>query len=171
MFDFGRTNAEGQSTEGAVSGRMRISANQGCAGQRETALRSHDMHNPLTRIAQTVERDAKVLTVGHQRRHLLFGKRHACVKRGLPGRDVVVHRREHQVGTTELAAGCAQTSESLRTRDFMNDVTVNVKQRQFAGLLHHHVGVINLFVECFSHGIHLSVRPDGGRSHRPFRAC
>lgn len=62
----------------------------------------------------------------------------------------MVHRREHQVGTTELAAGCAQTSESLRTRDFMNDVTVNVKQRQFAGLLHHHVGVINLFVECFS---------------------
>ena len=81
-------------------------------------------------------------------------------------------RTEHaQLDETDLAAGCAQTSESLRTRDFMNDVTVNVKQRQFAGLLHHHVGVINLFVECFSHGIHLSVRPDGGRSHRPFRAC
>ena len=50
-------------------------------------------------MAQAEERHAELAAVADQGRHLLARHRTADVKRRLLRRDVVVHRREHQVGT------------------------------------------------------------------------
>ena len=151
VLDLGRADAEGERAEGAVGGGVRVAADQRRAREREARLRAHDVDDALARVGEAVERHAEVAAVFDQGRHLLLRERHAGVERGLLGRNVVVHGREHQVRTTELAAGGAQTGEGLRARDFMNDVAVDVEEREFPGLLHHDVGVVDLFVKRLSH--------------------
>ena len=61
-----------------------------------------------------------------ERGELLLGER---VHRGVvSGRDVVVHRRERQVGTADRPAGNPQRLERLRRRDLVDEVQIDVQQ-------------------------------------------
>ena len=99
VLDLGRADAERECPEGAVRGRVAVAAHERSARQREARLRTHDVHDALAGMAQAEERHAELAAVADQGRHLLARLRTADVKRRLLRRDVVVHRREHQVGT------------------------------------------------------------------------
>ena len=99
VLDLGRADAERECPEGAVRGRVAVAAHERSARQREARLRTHDVHDALAGMAQAEERHAELAAVADQGRHLLARHRTADVKRRLLRRDVVVHRREHQVGT------------------------------------------------------------------------
>ena len=51
------------------------------------------------------------------------------------GRDVVIHRRDRQVGPPHRAAGEPQRLERLRARHLVDEVQVDVEQRRLARLL------------------------------------
>ena len=47
-------------------------------------------------------------------------------------RDVVVHRRDGEVGTADAAAGQAEAVERLRARDLVHEMQVDVEQVRLA---------------------------------------
>ena len=51
------------------------------------------------------------------------------------GRDVVIHRRDRQVGPAHRPAGEPQPLERLRARHLVHEVEVDVEQRRLAGPL------------------------------------
>ena len=151
VLDLRRADAEGKSAEGAVRRRVRVAADEGRPRKRKAFLGPDDVDDSLTGVAEAEELHAEFAAVFDERRHLLLRERHAGFKRRALGRDVVVHRRDHEIGPAELSSGRAQTGKGLRTRHFVNDVAVDVEEREFPFLLHHDVGVIDFFVERLSH--------------------
>ena len=58
----------------------------------------------------------------------------------------MVDRAEHEFGAAQFAARITQSREGLRTRHFVNEVAVDIKERQLAGLFGNDVCVVDLFV-------------------------
>ena len=63
------------------------------------------------------------------------------------GRDVVIHRRDRQVGPPHRAAVQPQRLERLRARHLVHEMEVDVEERRLAGLLGDEVRVPDLAEE------------------------
>ena len=64
------------------------------------------------------------------------------------GRDVVVHRRDRQVGPPHRPAGEPQRLERLRARHLVHEVQVDVEQRRLARPLVDDVRLPDLLEQC-----------------------
>ena len=92
------------STKGTVGRRVRVAAHDRHAGLGEAELRADDVDDALLGISERVQRDTELRAVAAQCVNLRSGDR-VCdrlvdVDRG----DVVVLRREGEVGPTDTAA-------------------------------------------------------------------
>ena len=87
------------------------------------------MDDALVRVAHGVADDAELRRVARHLRDLSRGDR---LGRLLVRRDVVVHRREHELGTPHGALREAQAFERLRARDLVDEVQVDVDEVRFA---------------------------------------
>ena len=86
-----------------------------------------DVHDPLAAAAGREEPHAELLAVLPQRVELCARERVG----DRPGqrRDVVIHRRDGQVGAAHGAPGGAQAVERLRARHLVHEVQVDVEER------------------------------------------
>ena len=129
MFDFGSTDTVSQCTECAVGRGVRVATNDGHAGQGGTLFRAHNVHNALTFIHEReVGECAKLFDVFVQSINLQFGNRVLDAFVPVAGRGVVVSCGDYAVDTPEFAAGHFQAFKCLRTGNFVNQMTVDVKQ-------------------------------------------
>jgi hypothetical protein len=88
------------------------------------------VHDALSPAAGRVQGNAEIDAVPLQRLELLAGERVA--DRPRLGRDVVVHRRDREVGTAHRAASQPQRLERLRAGDLVDEVQIDVEQRGLA---------------------------------------
>ena len=73
VFDFGRPDPEGERPEGAVGRRMGVPADERRSGEGEARFGPDDVHDPLVRMTEPVERHPEVGAVLHEGRHLRVG--------------------------------------------------------------------------------------------------
>jgi hypothetical protein len=125
VFDLAGADAERERAERTVRAGMGIATDDDEAGLRVPLLGSDHVHDPLTRRPHRVDRDAELRRVDAESVHLasadLVGDGPAR------GRDVVIHRRDGEVGPSHRAAVHPKTIEGLSARDFMNEVQVDVE--------------------------------------------
>ena len=142
VFDLTGADAERERAERAVGGGVRVATDDRHAGLGEAELRADDVHDALVLVAQRVQADAELGTVATQRLDLGAGggirdreqvaapeaERRVVV----PGRGVVVLRRDRQVGTADPAPGQAQPVERLRAGHLVQQVQVDEEQVRLA---------------------------------------
>jgi hypothetical protein len=63
VFDFTRSDAESESTECAMGGRVAVSTDEGSAGKSETLLWANDMNDALSLVVQSEKGELKVSDV------------------------------------------------------------------------------------------------------------
>ena len=114
MLDLARPDADGQRAERAVRRRVAVAADDRHPGLREALLGTDHVDDALTGLAHGVQPDAELLAVLREHLHLLGRDRVAHRQVDVGGRDVVIHRRHREVGTTDGAAGQPETVEGLR---------------------------------------------------------
>ena len=126
MFDLGGADAEGERSEGSVSGSVRVAADDGGARLSQAQLRSHDVDDALVGVAEAVQADAEFLSVLAQGVDLRgrggFGDRLVDV----PGRGVVVLGGDGEVGAAHGAPGESESVEGLRAGHLVDEVQVDV---------------------------------------------
>ena len=130
VFDFAGADADRQRAERAVRGRMRITADDDHSRLRVALFWSDHVDDALAGCTHREERDTEVRGVSAQRVHLL--RADGVRDRPLGGGDVVVHRRDGEIGPPDRASVQPETVERLRTRDLVNQVQVDVEQVWFA---------------------------------------
>ena len=130
VLDLGRADAEGERAEGAVRRGVAVAADDRQARLREAELRADDVDDALAPAAGRVERDAELLAVRAQR--LELGARERIGDRPGERRDVVIHRRDREVGAAHRAARETQPVERLRRGDLVDQVEVDVEERGLA---------------------------------------
>ena len=86
------------------------------------------------------------------------------------GRDVVIHRRERQVGPPHLSPGQTQALEGLRRGHLVDEVEVDVEQRRLALGLGDEVRFPDAIEERLSHLRIVAIRR-GGRAQGAFGRC
>ena len=126
VLDLGRADPERERAERAVRRGVRVAADDRHAGLGQAELGADHVHDPLASAAGRIERDAELVAVALQRVELLLRQR--IRRRVVAGRDVVIHRRERQVGPPHRPAGEAQRLERLRRGDLVDEVQVDVQQ-------------------------------------------
>src|SRR5215210_1642923 len=128
VLDLARPDAESERAERAVGGRVGVAADDHEPGLGEPRLGPDNVHDTLPDGAPLVELDAELLAVAPQGLHLfcrdLVFDGHAELRR----RDVVVHRRQGQLGTAHPPPGEPEALESLGARHLVNQVQVNVDE-------------------------------------------
>ena len=153
VLDLRRADAESKSAEGAVSGRMTVSAHDNLAGLGPSLLRADDVDDALVRTRHVEQVDAEVFAVALKGVELLL-----CD--GIPdrqgnaariGRRVVVDDGDGEVGAADSPARLPQAVECLRRRHLMDEVQVNVQDGRLPLFLVHHVRVPYLLVHRLGH--------------------
>ena len=160
VLDLARADAEGQRAERAVGRGVGVAADDGHAGLGEALLGADDVHDALPGLTHGVAGDAELRAVRGEGLHLLAGdlvlhpegEVRLAPDEGDIGRDVVVHRRDGEVGSTHRPAVHAQPVEGLRRGDLVHEVQVDVEERRLALGRPHHVPVPHLLAERPSHG-------------------
>ncbi len=108
----------GQGTEGAVSRRVGVTADDGHAGQRCALLRTNNMHDTLTLVGHLEFQNAEVVTILIQGFHLNLGDRvldtlNTDSTLSHRGRYIVVRGRQVGIDTPGLASGQTQAFKGL----------------------------------------------------------
>ena len=133
VLHFAGADAERQRAERAVGRGVRVAADDGHAGLGDAELRPDHVHDALLARVHVVELDAEVGAVLAQRGDLRGGDLVDDMQPAFNGgRDVVIHRGDGAVGPAHLAAGQAKALESLRGRDLVDQLQVDVEQRGLA---------------------------------------
>ena len=151
VLDFAGADAEGHRAHGAVRGGVAVAADDRHAGLRQAQLRADDVDDPLLRVVQIVEPDAKLLAVVAERVDLLLGDRVEDRQRPIRGRNVMVGRGHGPLGPAHFATGQSQTFESLGAGDLVNQMEIDIQNRRLPCLGSDDVGVPN-FVEHRARG-------------------
>ena len=114
VFNFGSADTKGQCAKRAVGGGMRVAADNGHPRQCDALFRPHYVDDPLIRVIQVIQLDAKFFAVFDQLLHL--DARHFTAGINVFGlsRDVVIHGGEGFARLTYRATVGAQTIERLR---------------------------------------------------------
>ena len=149
VLDLGGADAERERAERAVRRRVRVAADDRHARLRQPELRADHVHDALAPAAGRVERDAELVAVPLERLELL--RRELVHRRVVAGGDVVIHRRERQVGPAHPAAGEAQALERLRRGDLVDEVQVDVEQVGQALRALHEMALPDLVEERLTH--------------------
>ena len=102
VLDLGGADPERERAERAVRGGVRVAAHDRHPGLRQPELRPHHVHDPLASGAGRVQRHAELGAVRGERVELRL--RDQVADRARLGRDVVIHRRDRQVGPPHAAA-------------------------------------------------------------------
>jgi hypothetical protein len=159
VLDLRRADRDGERAEGAVRRGVAVAADDRLARLRQPELRADDVDDPLVTGARSVEADAELLRVRAQGVELRL--RHRIRDRPGQGRDVVVHRRDRQLGAPHRSAREPQPLECLGGGDLVHEVQVDVEQRRLALLLQDDVGVPDLLEERAPHPHVSLLRPAG----------
>ena len=122
----------------------------------QAELGTDHVHDALTPAAGGVDRDAELVAVPSQRRELQL--RQWIRRRVVAGRDVVVHRRERQVGPANRTARQAKPLERLRRGHLVHEVQVDVEQVGHAVGTAHDVALPDPVEERFAHALTLARR-------------
>ena len=147
MLDLGGADAMRQRAKGAMRRGMAVAANDRRAGQGEALLRADDMHDALATIVLVVIFDAEFARVDRELLDLRAALRVFDRQRAIGGRHVVIDDGERLGGRAHLAPGQAQAFERLRTRHFMNEVTVDIEKAGAVILAVDHMVVPDFVVE------------------------
>ena len=113
MFHLARPDAECQCAKRAVGRGMAVTTHDGLAGLREPSLRSDDVDDPVSAVAERVARDAELgaIALEHAELHLRL------LVDDLEGLRVrwrrVVHRRDRLVGAANFEPALPQAGERL----------------------------------------------------------
>ena len=129
VFDFARADAERQCTERAMRRSVAIAADDRHAGLRVALLGADDVHDPLPRIVNVVQRDSEFVAVVAQRIDLLLRDRVENRQAAIGRRHVVIDRRQRQLGPAHRATRQTQALKRLRAGDFVNQVQIDVQNR------------------------------------------
>ena len=131
VTDLGRADTEGEGTECAVRARVAIPADDRLARLAGAEFRADDMHYSALLATETVQIDTEVLAVLFHLPNLVGGAfaHHGKVAKTSyrRGRRGVIHRCEYQVRASYRESPLPKEGESLRRRDLMNEVQVDVK--------------------------------------------
>ena len=123
---------------------MRVTAYDGHARQRQSALRTYDVDNAVLFVHHTEMGQSKLLGIAGQRIHLCLAHR---VFDGLVlvvSRRVVVRHTVDLLWAKALQATTAHTFKSLRTGHLMAIESVDIELSGTIFHLLHHVGIPNL---------------------------
>ena len=110
VLDLGRPDTECERAERAVRRRVAVAADDGHARLREPELGADDVDDALAAAARRVERDAEFRQLSRSASSCGGRAGRAPVR---IRRDVVIHRREREVGAADEPAGEPQPLERL----------------------------------------------------------
>src|SRR5690606_24965315 len=146
----------------AVRRGVRVTADDGHAGEGETLLGADDVNDALTDVVLGVVLDAEVVGVLRKRLDLnaafLVLDTVLAVRRG---RNVVVNDRKRLLRLAHLAARQAEAFEGLRAGHLVDEVAVDVEQAGAVVLTIDNVIVENLVIEGARCGHFASIRRYG----------
>ena len=125
VLDLGRADAEGERAEGAVGRRVRVAAHDRHARLGQPQLRTDDVHDPLVRRADPVQRDPEVARVLLHARDLPRGDLVDDRQDAIGGRDRMVERCDRLARAANREPALAQAVERLRARDLVHEMEVN----------------------------------------------
>src|SRR5439155_8800637 len=143
---------------------MRIPAHKRHSWQRQSLLRSDDMHNPLARIGHIIVCEAKFLSIpfhGGQALETLF-IHHV---QDTPSRScwyVMVKHRDGGIRPVYRAVSKSQTSEGLWRSHLVHEMSINIQNGRFTGCITYNVGVPDLLKHGLWHSLlllHLGILP------------
>ena len=152
VFDFAGADPERERAESAVRGGVAVAANDRHARARVALFRPDDVNNALLDIADVVKTNAKLFAVGAERFDLLARNRVFDRFRAVGRRDVVVLDGHHLFRTTHFATGHPEAFERLRTRNFVAELLIDVKNRVAVRFLVNQVFFPNFIVHRFRRG-------------------
>ena len=167
VLDLAGADPERERAERAVSRGVRVAADDREPRLRVAHLRTDDVDDALARRPPGIDRDAELLRVLREGIHLPGTRRvgHGTVGRG----DVVVHRRDREVGATHAAAGEPEGFERLRAGHLMDEMEIDVEEIRLAGRSMHDVALPDLLGQASCGIVSLSVLravPDSGTQFR-----
>ena len=172
VFDFGRADAETQSAQGAVGGRVAVAADHDHARTHEASFGHDDVLEPLIGVVRAEEGlDAEAAAVGFERFGLLERRRvvdaaGTFVARG----NDVAHDAEVRVGREDGKAPGGDARKGLGRRVFVREVRVAVKKDGVRVDRLHGVCVDDLSIERSGLG-HEEVSCRGRRAAGGGRGC
>ena len=102
VLDLRSADPQRQRAERPVRRSVRIAADDGHPGLRVAHLGADHVHDALTRRAPRIHRDGELVGVALERLHLASA--HLVRDRTARGRDVVIHRRDRELGTPNGSA-------------------------------------------------------------------
>jgi hypothetical protein len=82
---------------------------------------------------RSVAGNTELFAVRFQLRHLFGGDRVNDRKRTVRGGDTVVRRRNGEIGAANFQASLAQTVESLRRGDLVDQMEIDIQERRRSG--------------------------------------
>ena len=138
-LDLARPDAEGERPEGAVSGGVRVAADDRHARLRQAQLRPDDVDDPLAGRALAVERDPELLAVQLDLAQLVAGQLVGDGERRVERGDRMVGGGDGLVGAADLDATLAQAGERLRAGDLVDEMKVDREDGRRAGVGGHDV--------------------------------
>ena len=142
VLDLGRADAERERAERAVRRGVAVAADDRHPRLRQAELRPDHVHDPLAAAPGREQAHTELLAVRGERVELR--PRELVGDRPVHRRDVVVHRRDRQLGPPNSAAVQAERLERLRARHLVHEMQVDVEQRRRAVLLGDEVRVPDL---------------------------
>ena len=131
VLHLGRADAERERPEGTVRRGVAVTADDRHPRLRDPELGTDDVDDPLVSAPGCIQRHAELLAIVAERVQLTARERirDRSVLRG----NVVVHRRDREVGPANPAPGQTQTLERLGRGHLVNQVQVDVEQRRLVG--------------------------------------
>ena len=140
-FHLTRADAESDRPQSAVSGRMRISANDRHARQSQSTLRTHHMDDSVLRVHHPVMSQAEFFGILLQRIHLSPRNRVFNRLVLIVCRSVMVGHAEHFFGTQHFQPPCTKPCKRLRAGHFVAIQPINIKLRRTVLDRSHHVRI------------------------------
>ena len=163
-LDLAGPDPERQRAERAVGRGVRVAAHDGHPRLGQSELRSDDVDDALSRIADAVERDPELGAIGLELIDL--GERHLVDERQAPvgRRDRVVRGRDGLAGPADADPARAQPGECLRAGHLVDEVEVDGQHRGRTRVLGHHMVCPDLVDDGAGRGSgHLASVPEAPR--------
>src|ERR1041384_632571 len=145
VLDFTGANPKSQSSERSMRRRVAVAADNRHSGLGQSEFRTDHVNDSLVRTVEPVELNPKFTAVVLERIDLFFGDRVQDGKRSIGRRNVVIHSRKRQVGSTNLALAEPQTFECLRRGNLVNKMAVDIENRGLGRFVVYDVVVPDLF--------------------------
>jgi hypothetical protein len=149
VLHFAGADAESQGAESSVRRGVAVAANNGLSGLRNPQFRANDVHDALILAVHIEKANTGFAAVFLQGVKLQLGVVIKDGKRAVGRGYGMVHHRERQIGTADLAAFRAQSRERLGRSALVDEVPVDIDDGRLAQVFANHVGVPDFLVERF----------------------